>query len=247
MFFFGNKKMLYIMLAICVVSMLMGYISHTGSLLELLMSLPAVLIAITFHEFAHAFAAYKLGDETAKSQGRLTLNPLKHIDPIGIFMLLFLGFGWGKPVQIDARNFNRNISVKKAEAIVSFAGPLANFILAIIFSVISALLLKFNVLDGMGYRAAITVYSILQDIVLLNIGLGLFNLIPLPPLDGSKILSAFLPYSADNWFRSYEQIFYIVFLVLWITGILGTVISPMIVGTYSGLMKLVGSIFGISI
>ena len=247
MFFFGDKRAMYVVLAVCVIMMLMGYMSNANSILDLVITIPAVLIAITFHEFAHAFAAYKLGDETAKSQGRLTLNPLKHIDPVGILMLLFLGFGWGKPVQIDSRNFNRNISAKKAEAIVSVAGPLMNFILAIIFAIIAALLAKFNALENMNYRTAVTIYSIIQSIILLNIGLGVFNLIPLPPLDGSKILSAFLPYNIDNWFRSNESIFYMLFLILWITGILGSMISPAIVGIYNGFIHLIGLIFGISI
>ena len=247
MFFFGDRRVLYIMLAICIVFSLGGYLTNTDSLLGLLLTIPAVLVAISFHEFAHAFAAYKLGDETAKSQGRLTLNPLKHIDPIGMVMLLFLGFGWGKPVQVDPRNFNRNISAKKAEAIVSFAGPLINFILAIVFSIIYALLVKYDVMANMEYRTVYTICTILQNIIILNIGLGLFNLIPLPPLDGSKILCAFLPYSAENWFKSYEQIFYIIFLVLWITGMLGSLISPAIVNVYSGLTHLVWNIFGISI
>lgn len=247
MFFFGNKKVFYIILAVYVASILIGYLSSPSALLGLLIGVPGVLIAITFHEYAHAFAAYKLGDDTARLQGRMTLNPLKHMDPLGIIMLLFLGFGWGRPVQVDTRNLNRNISAKKAEAIISFAGPLANFILAIIFSIITVVLIKFQALESLGYRAASTVLQIFQNIILVNIGLGLFNLIPLPPLDGSKVLSAFLPYGADMWFENNQFIFYIVFLVIWITGLAGTFISPAIIGVYNGLMKLVASVFGISI
>lgn len=171
--------------------MVMGYLSNPAEILSLLLSIPGVLIAITFHEYAHAYAAYKLGDDTAKLQGRLSLNPLKHMDPIGIIMLLFLGFGWGRPVQIDSRNFNRNISLSKAEAIVSIAGPLANFILAILFSIITIIVIKFELLAACSVRAALTILTILQSIIAINIGLGLFNLIPLPPLDGSKVLMHF--------------------------------------------------------
>ena len=243
MFYFpGGSSYLYIILLIMVISNIM-----TGgvSLLGLLLSLPGVLIAITFHEFAHAFAAVKLGDETPKMQGRLSLNPLKHMDPIGIVMLLFLGFGWGRPVEIDSRNFNRNISVRKAEAIVSIAGPLANFILAIVFSAIYGALIKFNALTSMDTRTALTIITILQSIISINIGLGVFNLIPLPPLDGSKVLSYFLPYNARNWFENNQQIFYIIFLIIWITGIAGTIISPAITSIYYGLMKLVSLVFGL--
>lgn len=243
--FYFDKRILYIFLGICVLSMFVGYASNPGQILALLLSIPGVLIAITFHEYAHAWAAYKLGDDTAKSQGRLSLNPLKHMDPIGIAMLLFLGFGWGRPVEIDSRNFNRNISVRKAEAIVSIAGPLANFILAIVFSAIYGALIKFNALTSMDARTALTIITILQSIISINIGLGVFNLIPLPPLDGSKVLSYFLPYNARNWFENNQQIFYIIFLIIWITGIAGTIISPAITSIYYGLMKLVSLVFGL--
>ena len=245
MFFSFDKRILYIFLGICVLSMVMGYLSNPSELLSLLLSIPGVLIAITFHEYAHAYSAYKLGDDTAKLQGRLSLNPLKHMDPIGIIMLLFLGFGWGKPVQVDSRNFNRNISVSKAEAIISVAGPLANFILAILFSIITVLIIKFDLLAACSVRAALTILTILQSIIAINIGLGLFNLIPLPPLDGSKVLNHFLPYNAQMWFRNNEQIFYIIFLVIWITGIAGTIISPAIQAVYTGLLNLTATIFGV--
>ena len=130
MFYFpGGSSYLYIILLIMVISNIM-----TGgvSLLGLLLSLPGVLIAITFHEFAHAFAAVKLGDETPKMQGRLSLNPLSHLDPIGIIMLIFAHIGWGKPVEINPRNFKGRISTSAAEAIVSAAGPIMNFILSLV-------------------------------------------------------------------------------------------------------------------
>lgn len=241
-----DKRIIYILLGICILSMLGGFISNPSDLLALLLSAPGVLIAITFHEYAHAFAAYKLGDDTAKMQGRLSLNPLKHIDPIGIVMLLFLGFGWGKPVQVNARNFNRNISMSKAEAIVSIAGPLANFILAILFSILYVMAVKFGWFNFIqSIRALETIIIIINRIILINIGLGLFNLIPLPPLDGSKVLNHFLPYKAKLWFSNNEQIFYIIFLLIWVTGIAGSLISPAISAVYIGLINLVSSIFGI--
>ena len=241
--FYFDKRILYIFLGICVLSMFVGYASNPGQILALLLSIPGVLIAITFHEYAHAWTAYKLGDDTAKSQGRLSLNPLKHMDPIGIVMLLFLGFGWGRPVEIDSRNFNRNISVRKAEAIVSIAGPLANFILAIVFSAIYGVLIKFNALTSMDTRTALTIITILQSIISINIGLGVFNLIPLPPLDGSKVILPFLPQKAKSWFVNNEQIFYIVFVVLWITNLAGYIITPSITGVSSGILGLAKLIF----
>ena len=241
--FYFDKRILYIFLGICVLSMFVGYASNPGKILALLLSIPGVLIAITFHEYAHAWTAYKLGDDTAKSQGRLSLNPLKHMDPIGIVMLLFLGFGWGRPVEIDSRNFNRNISVRKAEAIVSIAGPLANFILAIVFSAIYGALIKFNALTSMDTRTALTIITILQSIISINIGLGVFNLIPLPPLDGSKIIMPLLPNKAKEFFINNEQIFYIIFVLIWITGIAGTIITPAISLVSKGALALGKLIF----
>ena len=142
MFGYGiDKKTLYIVAGILVIISLFSY--GTDGIIDLLLSVPAVLIAITVHEFGHAFAAYKLGDDTPVRQGRLSLNPFDHIDPLGIAMLLFAHIGWGKPVEIDPRNYNRNISVEKADAIVSFAGPLMNFITALIFALIYCAIIKF--------------------------------------------------------------------------------------------------------
>ena len=139
--FYTDKRFLYLILAVFIITGLMGMTQDT--LLNLVLTLPAVLIAITFHEFAHAFAASKLGDDTPGMQGRLNLNPLSHIDPVGFVLLLFAGFGWGKPVQINPRNFDRKYSMEAGEAIVAFAGPLMNFVLAIIFTLIYVAIYKF--------------------------------------------------------------------------------------------------------
>lgn len=243
--FFYDKRILYIILGIYVATTLVSYSASTESLINLITTIPGVLIAITFHEYAHAFAAYKLGDDTSKAQGRMSLNPLKHTDPIGLVMLLFVGIGWGRPVQVDSRNFKRNISAKKAEAIISAAGPIANFIMAIVFTVIYALLIKFNAFENMSIRAAETILMIIFYAILINIGLGVFNLIPLPPLDGSKILRAFLPPKADMWFRDKEIIFYFAFLILWITDIAGMIIAPIRLAIYNGIMGVVKLIFKI--
>ena len=138
-----DKRILYVVLGIMVVSTLIQYTTQEGALLSLLLTIPGVLIAITFHEYAHAFAADKLGDDTPRRQGRLSLNPFAHLDPIGCVLLLFAGFGWGKPVEVNPRNYNRDISMEKADAIVSFAGPAMNFVLAIIFTLIYCAIYKF--------------------------------------------------------------------------------------------------------
>ena len=129
-----DKKTLYVILGILILISLARFTSD--SLIALLLTLPGVIIAITFHEFAHAFAADRLGDTTPRSQGRLNLNPLSHIDPVGFVLLIFAHFGWGKPVQINPNNFTRNVSLETGEAIVAIAGPAMNLILSILFTII---------------------------------------------------------------------------------------------------------------
>lgn len=238
-----DKRTLYIIMAIMVIWGLAGYLTDTNALLGLLYTIPGVLIAITFHEFAHAKAADMLGDDTPRREGRLSLNPMSHIDPIGFVMLLFAGFGWGKPVSVNPKNYNRDITIEKADAIVSIAGPAINIILAIIFTIIYFVIVKID--ETIIYSS--TIGSIIMKMIIytisINIGLGVFNLIPLPPLDGSKVIKPFLPYNAKVWFEDNERIFYIIFVVLWITGIAGTIISPIIGGIFNGLFRLGSLIF----
>lgn len=241
--FYFDKRSLYVFLILMVV-LNAGRFLNPEYLLIKILTIPGVLLAITLHEFAHGYAAVKLGDETPKNQGRLSLNPLAHMDPIGTVMLLFAGFGWGKPVQVNTRNFKRTISMDKAEAIVSIAGPLMNLLLATVFMFIYGLLYKFC--PGMN-RVLIGKFinSIIEYTVYINIGLGVFNLIPLPPLDGSKVLKMFLPYNMKNWLEARENIFYIVFVALWIFGVLGVIISPAINIIADLLEGLVGLVLGL--
>ena len=238
-----DKKTLYIIIGVLVLFSLASY--GTDRLFGLILSVPAVLLAITVHEFGHAFAAYKLGDDTPLKQGRLSLNPFDHIDPLGIAMLLFAHIGWGKPVQVDPRNYNRNISVEKADAIVSFAGPLMNFITAIIFALIYCAILKFANAAFYMSNVGIIIITIVGSVITMNIGLGVFNLIPLPPLDGSKIFLPILPSKAKMWFLDHEQIFYVIFLIIWITGIAGSLISPIIGKMTNWILKFAMKIFGL--
>ena len=241
--FGSDRRTLYIIMAILLVIAIVYNLPSQEEFKALVLSLPGVLIAITFHEFAHAFVADKLGDDTPRRQGRLTLNPFAHLDPIGSIMLIFAGFGWGKPVEISPRNFNRNISMSAGNALVSVAGPLMNFILAIVFTVIGFAVMKFAEAFLVTQVGMITLL-VIRSAIIINVGLGVFNLIPLPPLDGSKILMHFLPYNAREWFEKYSQIFYIVFLMLWWTGIASQIISPAINGVYTGIISLVGKLFG---
>lgn len=238
-----DKRTIYVIMAIMVLWGLSSYLTDTNALLGLLYTIPGVLIAITFHEFAHAKAADMLGDDTPRMEGRLSLNPLSHIDPIGFIMLLFAGFGWGKPVHVNQRNYNRDITVEKADAIVSIAGPAINIILAIIFTIIYFAIYKIYGTTIYLSKIGSIVMQMLIYTITINIGLGIFNLIPLPPLDGSKVIKPFLPYNAKNWFEDNERLFYIIFVVLWVTGIAGTIISPIIKVIFNSLFKLGSLIF----
>ena len=240
-----DKRTLYIVIAVMVGIMLLQYATNPGQLMALLLSAPGVLIAITFHEFAHGYAAYKLGDNTAKNEGRLSLNPLDHLDPIGTLMLLVAGFGWGKPVHVNPRNYTRKMSMEKGEAIVSLAGPLMNFILALIFTLIYCAIYKFVGISFIASNIGGIIMTLIISTISINIGLGVFNLIPLPPLDGSKIIMPFLPYKAKEFFVNNEQIFYIVFILIWITGVAGTIITPVISGISKGILSLGTLIFGL--
>jgi len=241
-----DKRTMYIIVGIMLLFVVIQYAANPTQLIGLLISAPGVLIAITFHEFAHGYAAYKLGDDTPVRQGRLSLNPFDHIDPLGIAMLLFAHIGWGKPVEIDPRNYNRNISVEKADAIVSFAGPLMNFITALIFALIYCAIIKFAKITFISTTVGSVVMAMIAYIITMNIGLGVFNLIPLPPLDGSKIFLPILPRGAKTWFIENERIFYIIFLVIWISGIAGNMISPLISKMTSAILGIALKIFGLA-
>lgn len=245
--FNNDKRIIYIILGVILATNLVTRINTREGLLVTLVTLPAILIAITFHEFAHAFAADKLGDDTPRMQGRLTLNPFAHIDFVGFALLIVAGFGWGKPVQINPVKFNRKVSMTKGEAIVSLAGPLMNFVLAIIGSIIMMLMFKFNWFSNIDRNGYGLIVTFLFEVILINVGLGIFNLIPLPPLDGSKIIKSILPYNARNWFERNEMIFYIVFVIIWVTGIAGLVISPAISGVSRGLLTIIAKIFGVDL
>lgn len=237
-----DKRFIYVIIAIMALSFLT---SMTGDkLLALVLTIPGVLIAMTFHEYAHAKAADMLGDDTPRIQGRLNLNPFSHVDPIGLAMLMFAGFGWGRPVQINPNNFNRNMELSKAEAIVSFAGPAMNFVLAFIFMIIYYAMLTFGFVTN---ELTLYISQIIMYTIVVNIGLGVFNLIPLPPLDGSKILMHFLPYNGKQWFENNQMYFYIGFLIIFITGIASNIISPIMGAVYNGFAFVVSQIFSLFI
>lgn len=236
MFFGYNGVNQRVINAVLVMLMIWGLFSmSSGDWIYLLLTLPAVIIAVTFHEFAHAFAADRLGDTTPRNQGRLTLNPLSHLDPFGFFLMMFAHIGWGKPVQINPNNFNSNKSRGFCEAMVSLAGPLMNFFLAIVCCIACSLLVIFASTSFANSSIGGIIIYLLSILITVNIGLGVFNLIPLPPLDGEKIFRNFLPYRAKAWLNNNYQTLYMIFMLLWIFGILEIIVSPVIAFISNGL------------
>lgn len=200
-------------------------------LLNKLLILPGILLGISIHEFSHGYAAVKMGDNTPLMQGRLTLNPLRHIDPLGFLCLLLFGFGWAKPVVINSRNFE---NPRRDDAIVSLAGPVANFLTAFLF----VGLMKLTYMFMPNNLSAQILLEVLQSTVLINLVLMIFNLIPIPPLDGHHILGSIGGAKVWNfYYKYYDHLRFAMLLLIVFNGI-GIIISPIINQLYRFLISL---------
>ncbi|MBQ9634523.1 MAG: site-2 protease family protein [Schwartzia sp.] len=204
------------------------------NLMEMVAGLPGLIMALALHEYAHARVAVAMGDFTPKMMGRLTLNPMAHIDPIGLVVLLIARFGWAKPVVINPHNFHDR---KKGEILVALAGPAMNFLLAFL-----ALGVMIFLTHTMRIEMSYGLRAVLWLIVVYNINFGIFNLIPLPPLDGSRILMAVLPYEMQYRFAALERYSMIIFIIFIATPILGYILVPiaqLLLGLFSGIWMIV--------
>ena len=219
---------------------LTGLLHHMDwqSMLLFLMSAVACLICLTVHELSHGWMAWQLGDPTAKVNGRLTLNPLAHIDWVGLFLLLTVGVGWARPVPVDMRNFRRP---KEGMAMTALAGPVSNFLLALVCVALGGFVLR----GGMKEAWSAYLLLFLCQMAVLNVGLGVFNLIPIPPLDGSRVVSAFLPDRAYRWLMQRERFLIVAVVLLAWSGLLGGPLEGAIAWVMKALCKVTGFPFAI--
>ena len=204
------------------------------SLMHYLISLPAIIIGLTFHEYAHGRMALYLGDKTAYYAGRLTLNPLPHLDPVGFLMLLFFHFGWAKPVPVNPYQFDQKYSQKTGMLLVALAGPAMNFLLAAVTMLLLRIFAPF-----LSSPAGQTALQILLPCVTVNLVLAIFNLIPIPPLDGSKILAGLLPESGYQFMQKLERLGPVLLLVFVLSDAAGYIISPGVNAAYQFLYRLI--------
>lgn len=181
------------------------------NLSTILASMVAIAVAISVHEFGHAYSAHLLGDDTAKMYGRMTLNPAKHLDIMGLIAMLIVHIGWAKPVPVNPNNFK---NYKVGNIIVSLAGVIANIITAIICIIINK------------YINMYAINLIAYYVMVYNVGFAAFNLLPIPPLDGWGVISSFIPYKYNEISYKYESMSSIIFLVLIITGAYSIFVSP---------------------
>jgi len=199
-----------------------------NDLMSMIYMIPILLFSVAIHECSHAITAYKLGDRSQKFQGRMTLDPLVHMDLFGFISIMLVGFGWGKPVYVDDTNFKNK---SRDNMIVSLAGPVSNILLAIVLTILLKVLIMTNILEIV---AATEIGTIIITMFMLtirfNVIFAVFNMLPFPPFDGSKVLAHFLPYKARKVMDSLERYSFYIIMILFVTGIYSYIISPFVNG-----------------
>lgn len=202
---------------------------------DIFLALPALIIALSFHEFAHAYVSNRLGDPTPRLQGRLTLNPLAHLDPIGFLMLLVFKFGWAKPVLVNPINYKNR---EKGYALVSLAGPVMNLLLGLVSVLLYYVVYLFFYFEPL--------LSLLNWLITYNVYLAIFNLLPIPPLDGSKLLFFFLPRSVVyRYLDTVSQYGTIILVFLLISGVVSSVVGPLADVIMQFFFRIAGILFSV--
>ncbi len=211
-----------------------GYNNIVGWFMNMILLLPCIIIGISFHEFAHAYVATLCGDPTPKNQGRVTINPASHVDPVGFICLLFVGFGWGYPVVINPSNFKHP---RRDELLVSCAGVAMNFVIALVFAGLMKLIFVISPVFLVGHSGGI-IWRMLQDVVWVNLVLLVFNLIPIPPLDGFGIITQLFNLRNTKFYWTVYNYGFYILLALMLLDITDMVLTPI-------LSFLAGVVFGI--
>ena len=192
-------------------------------LMDVLMTLPAIIIGLSFHEYAHAVVSYKLGDPTPKLQGRVTINPMAHVDPVGFAALIFAGFGWGVPVEVNPTYYANR---RKGELLVSLAGVTMNLIIAIVFAVIAKILLLTLGAAVLSTSWGAVLWTMIMYVIQINLVLMIFNLIPVPPLDGFSIISEIFNLKTTDFYWTVYRYGNVILIALIIFGVTGRIILP---------------------
>ena len=205
-----------------------------SSMGQMILRIAAVLLCLVIHEVSHGLAAYHLGDPTAKQSHRLSLNPLRHLDPFGLIMMIAVGFGWAKPVPVNPNYFRKP---KQGMAVTALAGPASNFLLALLLLLLARLVYARALVTG---ALPETLFSFLVNTACLSVGLGLFNLVPVPPLDGSKVVAVLLPDRAYNWLMRYEQLGMVLLVVIISVGVGSNALNAAIDWVFGLFCRIVG-------
>ncbi|MDF3002538.1 MAG: site-2 protease family protein [Bacillota bacterium] len=235
----SNPLAVFFLLYMAYQSFMSGQFDNPSSwFMTKLYLLPAILIGLSFHEFAHAAAAYALGDQTPKLQGRVTINPIAHVDPFGFIALIFIGFGWGRPVQVNPMNFK---NMRRDGIIVDLAGVTMNFILAILFAGVFKLLILWNP-AFMGTYMGSVIVELIYNIIMINIVLMLFNLLPVPPLDGFGIITEVFDLRKRSFYYQLYNNGFVILLLLMMFDITEKVLVPAV----SFVLRFVFSIYGLA-
>lgn len=218
-----NPAILIVIAALIINRVLYSNMSIGDWLYSELLMLPGIIIGLTFHEAAHAFVSYRLGDPTPKLYGRLSLNPLRHIDPVGFLALILAGFGWGQPVAIDPRYYKHR---RRDELLTAFAGVAANLIVAFIASLILKLIIRQTY--GVMFGITETLFYVVYYIMTINIMLMVFNLLPVPPLDGFNIITQIFKLDRYNWYPVVYNNGFIILMILIIFNVTDIILTPAI-------------------
>ena len=220
---FFNSPLILLLLIMAAMGIVDGRFSNPLEwAMRVALLLPGIVIGLSFHEFGHAIVSHKLGDPTPKLQGRVTVNPLAHIDPIGFIALIFIGFGWGRPVQINPNYFK---NPRRDEFLVGIAGVTLNLILAIIFAGLMKVLLTFGYEFSFTYMGQV-VMDILSYAIMINIVLMVFNLLPVPPLDGFGLLTQIFNLKQTEWYYKVYNNGFIILMVLLLFNVVDKVLTP---------------------